>query len=133
MTVYFIAAEGEGDPIKIGFTDNLERRLRELQNTSPKRLAVLAAVEGDRDLEQRMHEYLRDERQWGEWFTASPRLKGFLEVVMAAAGGQTICAASTMLLIIELIDLIPKENLKQALQAVRRARQCMSGQKAEAA
>jgi hypothetical protein len=45
-----------GGPIKVGFTDNLGRRLVELEAQYNQPLAVLFTMEGDREREAEIHE-----------------------------------------------------------------------------
>lgn len=68
--VYFIGTELRvGRPVKIGFTENLAQRLRNLQTASPQPLQVLATVAGTPALERAYHRRWRARRTSGEWFT----------------------------------------------------------------
>ena len=76
--VYFIQAE-EGGPIKIGYTNNLARRLYALRTGHPSRLRVLATIAGDRATEQTTHSAFSEERINGsEWFRPSSRLLSYI-------------------------------------------------------
>lgn len=68
-TVYIIEAVGTGR-YKIGFTQNLTRRMHALRHGSPFPLRIAHAVESDRAnlLEAELHARLRDHRVYGEWF-----------------------------------------------------------------
>lgn len=53
--IYFIQPV-TGGPVKIGFTDDLDRRLVELENHYREPLAVLATVPGGRERETQIHD-----------------------------------------------------------------------------
>jgi len=71
--LYFIGAAGREDPIKIGITDNLEDRLRQLQTGASRPLKIIAqfpmesrqlALTAERELHSKYANY----RLKGEWF-----------------------------------------------------------------
>ena len=75
--VYILTNESMSDIIKIGITDNLSRRLRELDNTStPLPFECFYAVEVDdaRAIESLLHEAFDDKRirQNREFFNCTP-------------------------------------------------------------
>ncbi|MEU2415144.1 GIY-YIG nuclease family protein [Streptomyces sp. NPDC013099] len=62
-----------GSPlVKIGCTDNPERRLRHLQTGSPLPLQLLALFEGGYLVEAELHRRFADKRRHGEWFGLGP-------------------------------------------------------------
>lgn len=65
--VYLIGSPGS-PLVKIGWTDNPERRLRHLQTGSPVPLKLLALFEGGHIVEAELHRRFADKRQHGEWF-----------------------------------------------------------------
>ena len=65
--VYFIRA-GEGGPVKVGFSTDVQQRLRELQTASPHQLTLEAAVMGTPAVEAWFHHELRRWHIRGEWF-----------------------------------------------------------------
>lgn len=70
------------DAVKIGFTDNLKRRLRAYQTHAPPGTALLATIPlGTRDTERRLHERLRRYRlsRRGEWFRWTPFVQSVIE------------------------------------------------------
>lgn len=81
-TIYFIG--GNVGPIKIGFTTNIETRLRRLQMNSPRRLRVLAARNGSRRDELELHRRYGEQRLHGEWFKRSPELVAVIESLVDA-------------------------------------------------
>lgn len=83
--VYFIQSE-DGGHIKIGFTEDLARRIENLNSARPDRLVVLGAFGAQPADERRMHEALSAHREKGEWFIASP-------AVVAAARAAALPAA----------------------------------------
>jgi len=84
--VYFIGeAAALGLPVKIGFTGQLDKRLRQLRAHSPYRLHVLAATPGDQDDEWDYHQRFASERIHGEWFIANEAILAEIEALRAAA------------------------------------------------
>lgn len=63
--VYAVAAE---HMVKIGFTTDLDRRMREIQSTSPLRIDCLGTAPGGRELEAALHRQFARARKHGEWF-----------------------------------------------------------------
>ncbi len=74
--VYAIGHQTQG-PVKIGFTNNLETRLRAIQTGNPEKLHLHHFLEFDsetnmRKAEKILHETLRHKRKKGEWFDILP-------------------------------------------------------------
>lgn len=89
MTVYFITTKGRDDqPVKIGMTSDLDRRLSGLQTSHHEGLEIVAAIAGGRETEQYLHESLADSHIRGEWFERTP------EVNAAIARARRIGASS---------------------------------------
>lgn len=78
--VYFIQCRLT-DRIKIGVTDNIERRWRVLRSSVPTPVELLGAAEGDEEAEKALHDRLDEHRVKGEWFDATAEV---LEVVGAS-------------------------------------------------
>lgn len=76
-TVYFVEAPGRG--IKVGYSTNVQGRLRSLQCSSPTPLKVLATIDGTIQVEQRIHALLNDHRLSGEWFADVPAVRAMIE------------------------------------------------------
>ena len=82
--VYFIQAQPSG-LVKVGFSVNPERRLRQLQTGSPEKLTMLhcwrvaSAVQ-----EKATHEAFKGFRVAGEWFKPDAALLGFIELMRNA-------------------------------------------------
>ncbi|SEB96760.1 GIY-YIG nuclease family protein [Bradyrhizobium sp. 41S5] len=63
--VYFVESNGR---IKIGYSRNVEGRVREMQVGSSARLNLLCDVSGSRSFERAIHLALAAHRKKGEWF-----------------------------------------------------------------
>jgi hypothetical protein len=69
--IYIIRA-GDSDRYKVGYTNrSVEKRLAELQTGNPERLMLVMTLEGDIDLEERLHTMFAYCRLGGEWFEFS--------------------------------------------------------------
>jgi|HubBroStandDraft_6_1064221.scaffolds.fasta_scaffold16491_12 hypothetical protein len=68
--IYVIQAGplGEIDPIKIGISKNIRKRLRHLQIGLASPIRLLLAFEGDRQTERALHQKFAHLRVSGEWF-----------------------------------------------------------------
>lgn len=78
--VYFALAEGT-DRVKIGRTNNIKRRLKDLQTGCPVPLKVIYELPGDNSLEKELHK--RFSHLWidYEWFQFAEEMKVFLGLV----------------------------------------------------
>ena len=88
--VYFIGCQNSGSElrVKIGFTRrHPEQRLCEFQPGSPEELDVLAYVEGDMDLERRLHAAFAGCRIHNEWFIATGCLAALVWRLMRDGNG----------------------------------------------
>lgn len=65
--IYLISHENKF--VKIGFTKNIHKRLSQLQTSSPVKLEVLHLIEGDVNLEKKLHLLFGNLVVSGEWFT----------------------------------------------------------------
>jgi len=75
--VYFI--QGAEDSIKIGRSNDPDRRLMELQTASPIELKFIKVIEGDEKLESEIHTRFGKSNIRGEWFKPSKRLLEFID------------------------------------------------------
>lgn len=71
--VYFIS---DGEFIKIGKANNVERRMKELQTGNPKKLEILKIIKCSNEqeayeLERFLHSILHSVQSFGEWFHLS--------------------------------------------------------------
>lgn len=67
-----------GRLMKIGFTENLAKRWDELEGSCSGYVHMIGAVRGGRDLERKIHERFRDDRDHGEWFRVSDDIRAFI-------------------------------------------------------
>jgi hypothetical protein len=76
--VYFIQ-QGNGGPVKIGLTTNIENRLKELQQGNPNKLYVLHTTTGGQNLERHLHKMFSNHRIKNEWFTLADEILELIE------------------------------------------------------
>ena len=73
--VYFVRyGEHEDRPIKIGTSENVDARVRELQVSCPETLHLLATTPGNLATESRFHRAFSDHHIRGEWFRPNTEL-----------------------------------------------------------
>lgn len=75
--VYFIL---NNDKVKIGYTKNVKRRLKQLQTANGDNLILLGYIEGDKEVEHQLHQKFDTYRirENGEWFIASEAIINFI-------------------------------------------------------
>ena len=116
--VYILTNESMPDTIKVGITDNLDRRVRELDNTStplPFECYYAVEVENALAIEKKIHEGLDDKRvrQNREFFNATPeQAKAILEIA-EVMGGKNVTPKE---------DIVETPQDKQALENARKKR-----------
>ena len=116
--VYILTNQSMPDTIKIGITDNLERRVRELDNTSvalPFECYYAVEVKDASKIEKKIHEGLDDKRlrQNREFFNASPeQAKSILEIA-EVMGGKNVTPKN---------DIVETPQDKEALDKSRKVR-----------
>jgi hypothetical protein len=74
--IYFIQS-GQYGPIKIGYTDNLEKRLRSLQTGNHDDLRLIYSMPGERDDEKALHTKFAKHHIRGEWFRSDGEIIGY--------------------------------------------------------
>ena len=116
--VYILTNQSMPETIKIGITDNLERRIRELDNTStplPFECYYAVEVQDAKAIEKKIHEGLDDKRvrQSREFFNTSPeQAKAILEIA-EVMGGKNVTPTE---------DVVETPQDKQALDNARKRR-----------
>lgn len=75
--VYFIEAVGLAR-VKIGYSDNPEKRLAQLSTGSPVELRIMRTVAGGQELEKQLHAKFDHLRIDGEWFHLTKELQVFI-------------------------------------------------------
>lgn len=63
-----------GNECKIGFSTNIDKRIRQMETTAHLPVEILAVAPGGRLLEKTLHKELREFRIKGEWFLKSNTL-----------------------------------------------------------
>lgn len=82
--VYFLQADD--GPIKIGFTNDLRRRISLLQNGNHRRLHLRAVLPGDRAVEAAYHARFIGLRTVGEWFRPADAVLDVIAEINATHG-----------------------------------------------
>lgn len=75
--VYFVQV-GDSGPYKIGWSQDVERRIAQLQVANPGKLILRGTVPGTRETETEYHHRFRTARVMGEWFQNTDELKEFV-------------------------------------------------------
>ena len=79
MAVYFLRC-GDAGPVKIGMTNNVPRRIRELSEAFWEELRLIRCLEGMDAVEHQMHRRFAAQHLRYEWFTFHPDMLGDLGV-----------------------------------------------------
>jgi hypothetical protein len=70
---------GFGEYVKIGCTDNFERRLKSVQHSAPEILTVYGLIPGASfDVETALHHRFKSCRLYGEWFRKTGELADWI-------------------------------------------------------
>lgn len=76
--IYFIQ-DGDDGPIKIGYSDNVLRRIRDLRTGTHQNLRLLLAIGGGVEQEAQLHERFSFAHKKGEWFWPVNALIDFVD------------------------------------------------------
>ncbi|NWN92280.1 GIY-YIG nuclease family protein [Marinobacter adhaerens] len=79
---YFVGSREHGI-VKIGKTECLKNRMRDLRNSSPVPVKLFAVVFGDHDIEPFLHDQFKASRKHGEWFEISDDINECIEGIKA--------------------------------------------------
>ena len=114
--VYILTNQCMPETIKIGITDNLERRVRELDNTSvalPFECYYAVEVNDASKREKKMHEGLDDKRirQNREFFNISPEMAKSILEIAEVMGGKNVTPKK---------DIVETTQDQQALETARK-------------
>jgi hypothetical protein len=66
--VYLLQSQGAQGVVKVGWTQDLHKRVRDLRAHHPHDLHLVAALPGSRGLERTLHQRLAARRLRGEWY-----------------------------------------------------------------
>jgi hypothetical protein len=114
--VYILTNQSMPETIKIGITDNLERRVRELDNTSvalPFECYYAVEVNDASKIEKKMHEGLDDKRvrQNREFFNISPEMAKSILEIAEVMGGKNVTPKK---------DIVETTQDQEALETARK-------------
>jgi hypothetical protein len=76
--IYFISTHEDHDTIKIGYTTNLDSRLRSLRTSSPNEPKIHLVIPGSRDDEQNLHRQFAPFHVRREWFRRAQPINDFI-------------------------------------------------------
>lgn len=85
--VYFIYCAGR---IKIGYSDGLRTRLKQIAACSPFPPVALLVVSGTVKLERQLHARFAEDRLHGEWFALSPKMRRFFRSRLCPVGRASL-------------------------------------------
>lgn len=77
--VYFVQETSSDGYIKIGYSNQVSRRIEGLRTDNAHEIKVLLILNGDRKLEHEMHRRFWDSHTHGDWFRQSKDLIDFIE------------------------------------------------------
>lgn len=80
--VYFLQS-GQDGPIKIGYTTDIQKRIKALQTAHPFPLKLLLVINGNVDDESKLHKKFNSLRFCGEWFSPDEKLLQYIEKLKA--------------------------------------------------
>jgi hypothetical protein len=75
--VYFLQGEN-GGPIKIGHTNDIEKRIKLMQTGNPDKLVLLHLTSGGKNFEDQLHVRFSEFHYRGEWFYPSEEILDFI-------------------------------------------------------
>lgn len=93
------AIQAESGPIKIGITNNLTKRLRQLQSGHYEALKPIAAqIKSDSDalVEEWIHEKLASSLIRGEWFRPTKEVLAFVELMKLGEAALAITQSKAL-------------------------------------
>jgi len=88
--IYFIQ-QGIDGPIKIGTTDDINKRIATLQTGSPHKLRLIGVIEGDQEKERQLHNFFSAYRLTGEWFAPDKMMFDYIFSVITETDMQAQC------------------------------------------
>lgn len=94
--IYFIRSGKHKKPIKIGYTNDIEKRLADLQVGNPRKLYVIAQIpvkslKTVKAIEAWLHRRFRKQHIRGEWFSGRIDLE-FVFTALRLAGEEKVLA-----------------------------------------
>lgn len=77
--IYFICSP-ETCLIKIGYSNNVEKRVKTIQSISPFKVALLSHFSAHKSFEYYLHQKLNSSRSHGEWFKADDKVLSVIDI-----------------------------------------------------
>jgi hypothetical protein len=101
--IYFVEVERTGE-IKVGFSTDVEKRIKSLSTASPYPLRLLIAVPGSFAEEKLIHYAFSSERLNGEWFRGDGRLRAFALRIASMSHEQALTEISSLAVAIKQVN-----------------------------
>lgn len=118
--IYFVQPL-DGGPVKIGFTDNLPARLKQLEHHYQTPLAVLATMDGDRARETEIHDQFSHLRFGdSEQFRPAPELMEFIGRPLLVGPNPDAVEAMEPRALVPIVNLKGNEAERDWLRALVR-------------
>jgi hypothetical protein len=80
--IYFVTCPA-ANLLKVGFSADVEKRMRTLRYAVPVDLILLGTMNGDRALEMRIQTFLFDHHHHGEWFALNEVVVGHVTALLS--------------------------------------------------
>ena len=87
--IYFIAQNN--NTIKIGYSQDIKKRIKSLKTASPYPLLLLGYIDGDREMEKYLHEKFKKLHMEREWFNVSEESREILNFINDNTLTNTYC------------------------------------------
>lgn len=114
--IYFIEA-GDGGPIKIGVTKDIDKRIKQLQPGTTAPLRLLASIPGSHADERTLHRYFAVERRNGEWFSGGGAVRAFAMSIPSMTPDEVVAAVRAMVPVKPPKPLKPGERTRRYVLA----------------
>lgn len=79
MSIYVLRSD---NLVKIGFSDDLRKRVGGIVSTVPVPVEFVGHMPGDREVEAHLHERFAAHRFSGEWFVETPGMRAVFEAIL---------------------------------------------------
>ena len=82
--IYFLKENSRYGKVKIGYSNNIKKRLESLQVANSNELLVLLVANGGQRAEKGLHHKFKSLRVRGEWYKPAPELMKFIDEIKMA-------------------------------------------------
>lgn len=79
MSIYVLRSD---NLVKIGFSDNLRKRVRQIISTVPIPVEFVGHMPGDRDVEKHLHDIFAQSSFSGEWFVETEQMRSLFDTML---------------------------------------------------